>query len=208
MNPLPVQEQGRGELVLALGILSILLFGPVLGIPAWVMGQHDLKKIKTGAIAISQRGLTRSGMILGIIGTFVSVLTIIVVGMAISTGISMFKSNAMITNRDDMLNDLNNLAAKAQQYYRKPASMGGGGGTFQGFVLSQMDAENGNGVYWYDASAPKIYENPPLTDRPFPYEQRVIYIVGRGNETGRDGVDKVEAYVEVSPNRVTARVLN
>ena len=47
------------------------------------------------------------------------VLGVIIVGIAIAVGISMFKSNAQSSNRDQVINDLNNLAAKAQQYYRK-----------------------------------------------------------------------------------------
>ena len=40
-------EAGRGGLILTLGILSIVLLGFFLGIPAWVMGNRDLKKIRT-----------------------------------------------------------------------------------------------------------------------------------------------------------------
>ncbi len=63
-------EQGRGTLILVLGILSLFLLGPILGIPAWIMGSGDLKKIREGRIPISEKGQTKAGMILGIIGTF------------------------------------------------------------------------------------------------------------------------------------------
>ena len=67
-------EAGRGGLILTLGILSVALLGFVLGIPAWVMGNKDLKKIRAGTIDRKQKGLTQSGMVLGIVGTFVSPL--------------------------------------------------------------------------------------------------------------------------------------
>ncbi|TSA18941.1 zinc ribbon domain-containing protein, partial [bacterium] len=37
-SPQEVLEAGRGGLIFTFGILSILLLGPILGIPAWVMG--------------------------------------------------------------------------------------------------------------------------------------------------------------------------
>ncbi len=67
-------EAGRGGRILTLGILSIVLLGFVLGIPAWVMGKRDLKKIRAGTIDRKEKGLTQSGMVLGIVGTFVSPL--------------------------------------------------------------------------------------------------------------------------------------
>ena len=44
------------------------------------------------------------------------VLGVIIVGIAIAVGITMFKTNAQSSNRDQVINDLQNLAAKAQQY--------------------------------------------------------------------------------------------
>ena len=65
-------EPGRSTLVLVLGILSIMLLGPFVGIPAWVMGNKDLKKIKNGIISLTEKTKTETGRILGIIGTFFS----------------------------------------------------------------------------------------------------------------------------------------
>ncbi|MBU2445028.1 MAG: zinc ribbon domain-containing protein [Bacteroidetes bacterium] len=68
------QESGRGTLILVLGILSYWPgFGPLTGIPAWFMGNKDLKKIERGLIPISEKMKTKVGMILGQIITYLFV---------------------------------------------------------------------------------------------------------------------------------------
>ena len=49
-----------------------------------------------------------------------------------------------------MINDINNLAANAYQYYIRPQSMGGGGGTISGFTgwtIPVKMSSNENGTY-------------------------------------------------------------
>lgn len=89
MHPAGYPESGRGTLVLVLGILSIVAFGFLTGIPAWVMGAHDLKKIASGVIPPSEKSTTQIGMILGIVGTAISlfVLIIVMIGLAIAFGL-------------------------------------------------------------------------------------------------------------------------
>jgi hypothetical protein len=58
------------------------------------------------------------------------ILGVIIVGIAVAVGITMFQDNALSANKDAVTNDLVQLAAKAQQYYRKPVALGGGGNTF------------------------------------------------------------------------------
>jgi Tfp pilus assembly protein PilE len=60
------------------------------------------------------------------------ILGVIVVGIAVAVGITMFQDNAVSANRDAVVNDLVNLAARAQQFYRRPTSLGGGQNTFNG----------------------------------------------------------------------------
>src|SRR5512139_2307107 len=58
------------------------------------------------------------------------ILGVIVVGIAVAVGITMFNDSAVSANRDAVTNDLVNLASRAQQYYRRPTALGGGGGSF------------------------------------------------------------------------------
>jgi hypothetical protein len=87
-NQVIPQEEGRGVLILVLGIVSLVSLGPFVGIPAWVMGNTDLKKIAAGRIPQSERSNTKAGMILGIIGTFLFTFFIFM-GIAVAILISL-----------------------------------------------------------------------------------------------------------------------
>lgn len=82
------------------------------------------------------------------------ILGVIVVGIAVAVGITMFTDNAVSANKDAVTNDLVNLASRAQQYYRRPAALGGGQGSFVGLTadgpgLAKLTskATNSNGTY-------------------------------------------------------------
>ncbi len=142
------------------------------------------------------------------------VLGVIIVGIAIAVGISMFKSNAQSSNRDQVINDLNNLAAKAQQYYRKPTAMAGGGQSFGGFSLSPADSSDANGVYWATSTQPTSYTAYPGNTGgvigAVGTQLDSLYIVGLGTEVGNDGnsTHKTEAVIKVTENGATTTVLN
>lgn len=75
------------------------------------------------------------------------VLGIIVVGMAIFAGLSLFSSSAAKSNRDAVIHDLHNLAFRATAYYRKPSMMGGGGFSFVNFQIPTGMVITANGAY-------------------------------------------------------------
>lgn len=75
------------------------------------------------------------------------VLSVILVGIAIAVGITMFRAQAVQSNLDAIIADLNNLGAMAYQYHMRPTSMGGGQGTYVGFAIPANMAENENGEY-------------------------------------------------------------
>lgn len=58
----------RGTLILILGILGLVAFGP-LGIVAWVLGNSDLKEIREGRMDPEGEGLTNAGRICGMIAS-------------------------------------------------------------------------------------------------------------------------------------------
>jgi uncharacterized membrane protein YjgN (DUF898 family) len=71
------QDPGRGTLILVLGILSIVccnLLGPL----AWIWGKQDIAKIQAGEISPEAEQMTKIGMILGIIGTVLLVLGVVI----------------------------------------------------------------------------------------------------------------------------------
>ena len=68
----------RGVLILVLGILGFVLCGPFTAIPAWVMGNSDLKAMAAGEMDRAGEALTQAGKICGIIVCALSALSLIV----------------------------------------------------------------------------------------------------------------------------------
>jgi len=85
------QEAGRGTMVFIFGLLGLVMMGPFFGIPAWIMGHRDLKKIREGIIPQSEEGLTRVGYILGIIATVLWGLILLIVLFSIMVGLALFR---------------------------------------------------------------------------------------------------------------------
>lgn len=81
------------------------------------------------------------------------VLGVIIVGIAIVVGINLFNASAVQANRDGVVSDLNNLAASAQQYYKKPGALGGGSLSFVGFTLPDGLSTTPNGTYAITSAA-------------------------------------------------------
>ncbi|MBI3195049.1 MAG: hypothetical protein HYZ34_11390 [Ignavibacteriae bacterium] len=78
------------------------------------------------------------------------ILGIIIVGVAIQVGIMMFSSQSIRANQDAILMDLTNLAADVYQFKIRPTIMGGGNGTYAGYIISvngPWGVENPNATY-------------------------------------------------------------
>lgn len=96
----------RGTLILVLGILSLIVsviccFTPLniipvamaLGIPAWIMGKNDAAKITSGQMDPLGAGMTKGGMVCGIIGTILSLVVFIIAGfLLLLYGFAIFGS--------------------------------------------------------------------------------------------------------------------
>jgi predicted Zn finger-like uncharacterized protein len=84
-------EPDRGAVVLALGIISlagvvIYCAAPlwaILGLVAWIMGQSDLRKMKSGLMDDNGRSMTQAGWICGIIGVVLNGLLTLACGTGI-----------------------------------------------------------------------------------------------------------------------------
>jgi len=75
------------------------------------------------------------------------VLSVILVGISIAVGISMFKAYALSSNKDSMILDVINIGSLAYQHRLKPSMLGGGNGTFENFKPEPGLLKNGNGSY-------------------------------------------------------------
>ena len=116
------------------------------------------------------------------------ILGVIVVGIAVAVGITMFNDSATSANRDAVTNDLINLASRAQQYYRRPVALGGGGGSFAALAgniqlltkTSGTSMINGNGEYTILSAS-----------------SSQVSLQGEGTETGNDGTNPVKIVMDV-----------
>jgi hypothetical protein len=75
------------------------------------------------------------------------ILGVIIVGIAIAVGLSLFSAQSVQANKDALINDINNVAAYCYQYKIRPASMGGGQSSYAGCTLPTKLATNDNGTY-------------------------------------------------------------
>jgi hypothetical protein len=77
------------------------------------------------------------------------VLGVLLIGVAIYVGVSLFSAGAVEDSRNAIIVDLQNFAARANAYYWKPTAQGGGGKSFANITMSHvfpMD-ENANARY-------------------------------------------------------------
>ena len=84
------------------------------------------------------------------------ILGLIIIGVAVVVGIAMFQDNAVDRNRAMVIVDLKVLASKAQHYYTRPSTMGGGNKSFVGLTADDRGigllagtayTNNANGIY-------------------------------------------------------------
>jgi hypothetical protein len=82
------------------------------------------------------------------------VLGVIIVGVAIVAGIAMFNAGAEESAKDELVAQSIVIGSNAQQFYRKPVAMSGGGNTFDqggignaGFVIPPKMMATANGNY-------------------------------------------------------------
>lgn len=116
------------------------------------------------------------------------ILGVIIVGIAIVVGISLFRANAIEAKRNNVTNELVNLASVAQQYYLKPASYGGGSRNFTGWFIPPELKTTANGNYVAQVSANNVI------------------IIGTGNEVVTNN-DSVKVQITVMPTTFQTTIL-
>ncbi|OGU37384.1 MAG: hypothetical protein A2068_06215 [Ignavibacteria bacterium GWB2_35_6b] len=99
----------------------------------------------------------------------------------------VYNASLASANRDGLTADLLNLAAMAQQYYRKPSNLGGGGNSFLEWSIPESLENTGNGKYLAKISSDRII------------------LIGIGNEIGEDEVENVKITMIISSDRILDR---
>lgn len=75
------------------------------------------------------------------------VLALIVIAVAVAIATQLFNASAEDSNKDTIISELTNLATISLQYYRKPASVAGGGRSFTNWQIpTQLDTST-SGTY-------------------------------------------------------------
>jgi Tfp pilus assembly protein PilE len=123
------------------------------------------------------------------------VLGVIIVGIAVVVGINIFSASSSNANRDAVVSDLTNLGAMAQQYYRKPTAMGGGGNSFVGFTTAKIPASlltNANGTYTVKTAGTST----------------TIVFSGTGKEKGYNGTGAISVDMSVWADSMKASMTN
>ena len=118
------------------------------------------------------------------------VLAIIIVGVAIAISIQLFRSNAIESKRDLLIEETTYLGTMALQYYKKPVELGGGGRDFTGWKIPSQMNQTVNGNFMIAAVA---------SDE--------VTITGTGSEvvTGNDSI-KVQTIVR--ENEIQTIIIN
>jgi hypothetical protein len=122
------------------------------------------------------------------------VLGVIIVGIAVVVGINVFTASSVQANIDGVTSDLVNLGSMAQQFYRKPVALGGGGNSFTptsgNWSLPANLDTTGNGFYAVTSIA-----------------QGQIVITGTGNEDGANG-NPITVTATITPQNITTAITN
>lgn len=124
------------------------------------------------------------------------VLGLLMVGLAIVVGISLFKSNAVEVKRNNIINDCMNIATLAQLHYKKPGPIGGGNNSFDGsgggstWSIPAQLTSNDNG--WFQITS---------------ISRNQIVIRGTGNEVVT-GNDSVQVSVTITPDSIATTIIN
>ncbi len=117
------------------------------------------------------------------------VLGILIVGIAILVGIYIFRANAIEAKRNTITNELINLAGLAQQYYLKPAAMGGGNKSFAGWKIPNPLIVTANGRFEASINADNVI------------------ITGIGNEVVT-GTDSIEVQTTVYSDSISTEIIH
>ncbi len=120
------------------------------------------------------------------------VLSVIIVGIAVAVGITMFNAQASNSNRQALIGDMNNFGANALAFYKTPITHGGGGKTWGsdidevgqwlgfGYVVGTNTLTSGNGSFVLSVAAD------------------VVTITATGNEIGNDNTNNVGAVMTIT----------
>ena len=117
------------------------------------------------------------------------VLGVIIVGIAIILGLSLFRAQSVENKRDVVISESLNIGSIALQYYKKTKTFGGGQYTFEGWAIPADLDTTTNGVYEATITATQVE------------------IIGTGNEAVSGG-DMVQVKTIVTGSGIETIIIN
>jgi hypothetical protein len=82
----------KATTALVLGIVGLTVCVGVASIPAWIIGNDALKEIDASNGALGGRTFAQAGKVMGIIGTVLGALSIVVLGLFFALSLAVFSS--------------------------------------------------------------------------------------------------------------------
>jgi hypothetical protein len=127
------------------------------------------------------------------------ILTVCIIGIAVSVGVIKAQQGDLDDRRDVVIEELERLASKGQDYYKRPLQEGGGDGSFlrltarPGGITSLMDASSSKyGDFFVKMSS----ASSPLQ------------LIGVGLDRGLDPRYPVKIMMTVLPESTAVTILN
>lgn len=117
-------------------------------------------------------------------------LSVILVGVAVFVGISLFTANSVEQKRNEIINECTILASEAQLYYRKPTAYGGGGKSFVGWSIPKE----------FDATEAGFFVQTEI-------RSDQVIITGTGNELVTAN-DSVQIQMKISKDSIFTTVIH
>lgn len=118
------------------------------------------------------------------------VVGLIIVGLMIYAGIGIVHNYFVTSNRDQLISSLNALGVNAQEYYKKRIEMGGGGGSYEGWILPSEFLNTDDGQIRASVGASRVN------------------FTATGTQTGMDDKEKVRITCRVDQNGIRMIVIN
>lgn len=117
------------------------------------------------------------------------VLGLIVVGLSIVIGISVYNSYMVNSSRDNLIAEGTNLASLAQRYYHRLNALGGGEGKFSGWSIPSNLKTTDSGTF-----SEAVYQDS-------------VVIIGTGFILINDD-DMIQVKVSVTSNSIITEVIH
>ena len=131
------------------------------------------------------------------------ILSVVLVAVAVSFAIMVFNQNAVNSNRQLMLNELNFLASQTYRYWRTPESMGG--------ASNRIDLSDQERLEFFLRWSGNTNSTASGTYTIEVLENGTVEITGTGTEIGKDNENPVQAKIIIDPAShevYTATIIN